>query len=89
MLRNEFHKWFHENIVKGETDTQKGIYNYTIGDYSFTAKPSKSNSKIGQGRYLSLYANGKVCATRIYDDDLAVYDSIYRYLYKKMAITNA
>ena len=82
MSRNEFGKWFHENIVQGETNTQKGIYNYTIGDYSFTTKPTKSG-------YLSLYANGKACATRIYDDDLAVYDSIYRYLYKKMGITIA
>lgn len=82
MLRNEFHKWFHENIVEGEKNPQKGIYNYTIGDDSFTTKPTK-------GGYLSLYANGKVCATRIYDTDLAVYDSIYRYLYKKMGITIA
>jgi hypothetical protein len=80
MSRDEFNKWFRENLVKGETNTQNGIYNYTIGDYSFTTKPTKSG-------HLSLYVNGKVCATRIYDDDLAVYDSIYAYLYKKMGIT--
>ena len=55
MTRAEFHKWFHDNLVKGETDTQKGIYNYTIGDYSFTTKPTKSG-------HLTLYSNGKVCA---------------------------
>lgn len=82
MTRNEFWKWFHDNLVKGESDCQKGIYNYTIGDYSFTTKRTKS------GYYLSLYANGKVCASRIYDNDLAVWDSIRVYLEKKMVITN-
>jgi len=82
MSNAEFRKWFHENLVKGEENHEKGIYNYTIGDYSFTTKPTKSG-------HLSLYVNGKVCATRIYDTDLAVYDSIYAYLYKKMGITNA
>ena len=83
MSRDEFYKWFRENLVKGECDSQKGIYNYTIGEYSFTTKPTKS------GAYLSLYENGKVCARRIYDNDLAVWDSICVYLYKKMGITNA
>lgn len=80
MSNAEFRKWLYENLVKGETIPEKGIYNYTLGDYSFTTKPTKSG-------HLSLYANGKVCATRIYDNDFAVYDSIYVYLYKKMGIT--
>lgn len=81
MTNIEYIKWFRENLVKGESDFQKGIYNYTIAGYSFTTKPTKS------GAYLSLYANGKLCTSRIYDDDLAVWDSIRVYLYKKM-VTN-
>ena len=80
MTNIEYNKWFRENLVRGEKNLQQGIYNYTIGEYSFTTKPTKSG-------HLSLYANGKVCATRNYNDNLAVYDSIYAYLYKKMGIT--
>ena len=85
MKTAEYKKWFHENLVRGEKDILQGIYNYTVGSYKFTTKLTKSG-------YLSLYdvTNGKVCiATRIYEDDLAIEDSIYAYLYKKMGITKA
>ena len=83
MKTAEYKKWFHENLVRGEKDILQGIYNYTVGSYKFTTKLTKSG-------HLSLYdvTNGKVCvATRIYEDDLAIEDSIYAYLYKKMGIT--
>lgn len=83
MTNIEYIKWFSENLVCGEKDCVQGIYNYTIGGYSFTTKPTKSG-------HLSLYdvTDGKVCiATRIYDDYGAIEDSIYMYLYKKMGIT--
>lgn len=85
MKTAEYMKWFHENKVAGEQDPVQGIYNYTVGSYKFTTKLTKSG-------HLSLYdvTNGKVCvATRIYEDDLAIVDSIYAYLYKKMGITKA
>lgn len=88
----EYMKWFSENLVAGEKDKVQGIFNYTIGGYSFTTKRTKSG-------HLSLYdvTDGKVCiATRIYDQYAAVEDSIYiylfkklGYLYKKMGITKA
>jgi hypothetical protein len=82
MSNAEYIKWFRENLVRGEKNPQEGIYNYTVGDYSFTTKPTKSG-------HLSLYANGKCCATRIYHDYGAIEDSIYMYLYKQMGITKA
>lgn len=85
MKTAEFMKWFYENKVAGEQDPVQGIFNYTVGCYSFTTKRTKSG-------HLSLYdvTNGKVCiATRIYDDYGAIVDSIYIYLYKKMGITKA
>ena len=84
MTNIEYNKWFRENLVSGEKDILQGIYNYTVGSYKFTTKRTKSG-------HLSLYdvTNGKVCvATRIYEDDLAIEDSIYAYLYKKLGITN-
>ena len=83
MTHVEYIKWFRENMVRGEKDISKGIYNYTVGDYSFTTKLTKSG-------HLSLYdvTNGKVCvATRIYDDYGAIEDSISVYLFKKLGIT--
>lgn len=83
MTNIEYIKWFSENLVSGEKNISKGIFNYTIGGYSFTTKLTKSE-------HLSLYdvTNGKVCiATRIYNDYGAIEDSIYSYLYKKMGIT--
>lgn len=77
----EYIKWFRENLVRGEKNIAKGIFNYTVGSYSFTTKPTKSG-------HLSLYVNGKVCATRIYNDYGAIEDSIYAYLYKKLGIVN-
>lgn len=85
MKTAEYMKWFHENLVRGEKNFELGIYNYTIDGYSFTTKLTKAG-------YLSLYdtTNGKVCiATRIYDDTVAIEDSIFSYLYKKMGITKA
>ena len=85
MKTTEYIKWFSENKVAGEQDPVQGIFNYTVGGYSFTTKRTKSG-------HLSLYdvTNGKVCiATRIYDDYGAIEDSIYIYLYKKMGITKA
>lgn len=85
MKTAEYKKWFSENKVAGENDPVQGIFNYTVGGYSFTTKLTKAG-------YLSLYdmTNGKVCiATRIYDDTVAIEDSIYAYLYKKMGITKA
>lgn len=79
----EYRDWFHKNLLCGAKNRELGIYNYTIDSYSFTTKLTKSG-------YLSLYdtTNGKVCiATRIYDDTIAIEDSIYAYLYKKMGIT--
>ena len=90
MTNIEFRKWFSENLVSGEKDPVKGIYNYTIAGYSFTTKPTNLKNWLRYG-HLSLYdvTNGKVCiATRIYDDYGAIEDSIYRYLYKKIGITN-
>ena len=84
MKTSEYIKWFRENLVRGEKDIAKGIFNYTVGDYSFTTKLTKSD-------HLSLYdvTNGKVCvATRIYNDYGAIEDSIYVYLYKKLGIVN-
>ena len=78
----EFIKWFFKNKISGEQNHAEGIYNYTVGDYSFTTKLTKS-------QHLSLYdvTNGRVCiATRIYNDYGAIEDSIYCYLYKKMGI---
>ena len=69
-------------MVRGEKDVLKGIYNYTVGSYSFTTKLTKSG-------HLSLYdvTNGKVCvATRIYDDYGAIEDSISVYLFKKLGV---
>ena len=89
MTNIEFRKWFRENLVRGEKDILQGIYNYTVGGYSFTTKLTKSSHKSIYG-HLSLYdvTDGKVCiATRIYDDYSAIEDSIYAYLYKKMGIT--
>ena len=83
MTNIEYNKWFNENLVRGEKDILNGTYNYTVGSYKFTTKLTKSG-------HLSLYdvTDGKVCvATRIYEDDLAIEDSIYAYLYKKMGIT--
>ena len=83
MTTAEYIKWFHENLVRGEQNHAQGIYNYTIGSYSFTTKLTKSE-------HLSLYdvTEGRVCfATRIYNDYGAIEDSIYAYLYKKMGIT--
>ena len=80
----EYIKWFRENLVRGEKNIAKGIFNYTVGSYSFTTKLTKSD-------HLSLYdvTNGKVCvATRIYNDYGAIEDSIYVYLYKKLGIVN-
>lgn len=85
MTNIEYIKWFSKNLVAGEKDPVQGIFNYTIGGYSFTTKLTKSG-------HLSLYdvTNGKVCiATRIYDDYGAIEDSIYVYLYKKLGITRA
>lgn len=85
MKTAEYMKWFHENLVRGEKNFELGIYNYTIDGYSFTTKLTKAG-------YLSLYdtTNGKVCiATRIYDDTMAIEDSIYAYLYKKLGNTRA
>lgn len=85
MTNIEYRKWFHENLVRGAENYELGIYNYSIDSYSFTTKLTKAG-------YLSLYdtTNGKVCiATRIYDDTIAIVDSIYAYLYKKMGITKA
>lgn len=84
MKTAEFRKWLHVNLVRGEKNIAQGIYNYTVGSYSFTTKLTKSG-------HLSLYdvTDGKVCiATRIYDDYVAIEDSIYAYLYKKLGITN-
>lgn len=78
----EYIKWFSKNLIRGEKNIEKGIFNYTVGDYSFTTKLTKSE-------HLSLYdvTNGRVCiATRIYNDYGAIEDSIYMYLYKKMGI---
>lgn len=83
MTTAEYIKWFRENLVRGEQNHAQGIYNYTIGSYSFTTKYTKSE-------HLSLYdvTDGRVCiATRIYNDYGAIEDSIYAYLYKKMGIT--
>ena len=83
MTTAEYIKWFRENLVLGEQNHAQGIYNYTIGSYSFTTKLTKSE-------HLSLYdvTDGRVCiATRIYKDYGAIEDSIYVYLYKKMGIT--
>lgn len=83
MTNIEYIKWFRENLVRGEKNIAQGIYNYTIGSYSFTTKLTKSG-------HLSLYdvTDGNVCvATRIYEDYAAIEDSIYVYLYKKMGIT--
>jgi hypothetical protein len=80
----EYNKWFRENLVRGEKNIANGIFNYTVGSYSFTTKLTKSD-------HLSLYdvTNGKVCvATRIYNDYGAIEDSIYVYLYKKLGIVN-
>lgn len=85
MTNIEYIKWFRENLVSGEKDPVQGIYNYTVGSYSFTTKPTKSG-------HLSLYdvTNGSVCvATRIYDDYGAIEDSISVYLFKKMGIDKA
>ena len=82
MTNIEYIKWFRENMVRGEKDVLKGIYNYTVGSYSFTTKLTKSG-------HLSLYdvTNGKVCvATRIYDDYGAIEDSISVYLFKKLGV---
>lgn len=82
MSNVEYIKWFRENMVCGEKDFLKGIYNYTVGSYSFTTKLTKSG-------HLSLYdvTNGKVCvATRIYDDYGAIEDSISVYLFKKLGV---
>ena len=82
MSNVEYIKWFRENMVRGEKDVLKGIYNYTVGSYSFTTKLTKSG-------HLSLYdvTNGKVCvATRIYDDYGAIEDSISVYLFKKLGV---
>lgn len=84
MKTAEFMKWFRENLVRGEKIIAQGIYNYTVGSYSFTTKLTKSCN-------LSLYdvTAGKVCiATRIYDDYMAIEDSIYAYFYKKFGVTN-
>ena len=84
MKTAEYIKWFFKNLVRGEKNDLQGIYNYTIGGYSFTTKLTKSG-------HLSLYdvTDGKVCvATRVYNDYGAIEDSIYVYLYKKMGITN-
>lgn len=91
MKTAEYIKWFRENLVSGEKDPVKGIYNYTIAGYSFTTKPTNSKNWLRYG-HLSLYdvTNGKVCiATRIYDDYGAIEDSISMYLKKKMGITKA
>lgn len=83
MTNIEYIKWFRENMVAGEKDVLQGIFNYTVGSYSFTTKRTKSG-------HLSLYdvTNGRVCiATRIYDDYGAIEDSISIYLFKKMGIT--
>jgi hypothetical protein len=82
MSNVEYIKWFSENMVAGEKDVTKGIYNYTVGSYKFTTKLTKSG-------HLSLYdvTNGKVCvATRIYDDYGAIEDSISVYLFKKLGV---
>lgn len=82
MSNVEYIKWFRENMVRGEKDVLKGIYNYTVGSYKFTTKLTKSG-------HLSLYdvTNGKVCvATRIYDDYGAIEDSISVYLFKKLGV---
>ena len=82
MTNIEYIKWFRENMVRGEKDVLKGIYNYTVGSYKFTTKLTKSG-------HLSLYdvTNGKVCvATRIYDDYGAIEDSISVYLFKKLGV---
>ena len=89
MTKIEYIKWFRENLVSGEKNIDKGIYNYTVGGYSFTTKLTKSSHKSIYG-HLSLYdvTDGKVCiATRIYDDYGAIEDSISMYLQKKMGIT--
>lgn len=82
MTHAAYIKWFSENLVRGEKDISNGIYNYTIGGYSFTTKRTKSG-------HLSLYnvTDGKVVvATRIYEDYGAIEDSIYTYLFKVMGI---
>ena len=82
MSNVEYIKWFRENMVRGEKDVLKGIFNYTVGSYKFTTKRTKSG-------HLSLYdvTNGKACvATRIYDDYGAIEDSISVYLFKKLGV---
>ena len=82
MTNIEYIKWFRDNMVAGEKDPVQGIFNYTVGSYSFTTKRTKSG-------HLSLYdvTNGKICvATRIYDDYGAIEDSIRVYLFKKMDV---
>lgn len=80
MTFKEYLSWFRSNFKSTGIDHQNGVYTYSVGDYSFTTKTTKSH-------HLSVYdiTAGSTCvASRVYWDYSTVEDTIFNYLRKKL-----